>query len=346
MRITTRLPVATMAFHHWHVDDTEVVVLVAKANFAFHPEAGFQPEQAPPELRVSDEIGDGEEGFAPPIYEQEIAPGKTATDLIIRAVARSPEGQPRSDWAVAVEVPDRLRYDFHVRGPTEWRRNPLGWTTTTPELVHEVPLTYEYAYGGSVPGPDPESPPEVYEGNPAGRGFTTPARLKDKTPLPAAQIGLLAEFIEADPKREMRVCGTMPVGRAWLPRRGAAGTFDEEWERTRHPRMPPDYDLNFWNCAPGVLQFDPYLSGDEQIRLEGVQHTPEPLVHTLPGLGVVADLSGPEGTETLPLVLDTVDLDVRGPKPDSHRLTLIWRGIVTAPGRFETASIDGIRLKR
>ena len=345
MKLRSKLPVGAVYFKHWHTDDREVGIVVAKAEFGRREDGRFRANQPGPELRMADEMGEGEEGYQPVLYEQDIAPGKIGTDLIVRGVARSPDAEPMTDWPVSIEVPGKLSYQFHVRGPCEWRRGTFGWGLSTPELVQEVPITYALAYGGTAPGEDDEDPPVVSQVNPAGMGLTSPGRLKRKDPFPAPQIGLLADFMAADPRAEMMVAGSMPIAKGWLPRRGFAGTFDAYWERHRHPRMPKDYSLKYWNCAPGPLQADPNLVGDEEIVLTGFSHAEEPLRIGLPRVGLVLRLMAEDGGEGhQEMVLDTVDIDVTDPDPMNHVMHLTWRTRVDRPLDWVSGSLDGIRL--
>jgi len=343
MKLQSRLPLATMFFRHWHTDDTEVGIIVAKAEFQRREDGKFRANQAPPELVLTDEFDGDDPATAPLNQEQDIAPGKDGTDLVVRAIARSPEAAALSDWPVTVQIPDRLTYGFQVRGPSEWRRGLLGWSLAAPELVHEVPMSYALAYGGRAPGPTEDDPPEFYGFNPSGKGFVTKALLDRKEPIAAPQIGDLAEFIAADIEAEMTVHGLGPIAKAWLPRRGTAGTFDAAWQKTRHPRMPRDYSLRFWNMATNRLQFRPGLRGDELVRVEGISHAPAPVEARLPAVGLVAHLSG-DAEEAISMTLDTVDLDLQSAEPTEHRMYLIWRAIVPNAARFSAGQIEGIRI--
>ena len=52
------------------------------------------------------------------------------------------------------------------------------------------------------------------------------------------------------------------VGRAWLPRRPLAGTFDFAWKRDRWPLAPRDFDPAFHQSAPIGQQLDEYEGGE------------------------------------------------------------------------------------
>ncbi len=342
MIITTRLPIATLFFKHWHTDDTEVGIIVAKAEFGRQDDGQFRPTGNPVPLQVEDVYeGDPATGYL--LAEQDIAPGKDGTDLIIQATARSPGGHPATDWPVSVTIPDRVSYGFRVRGPSEWKPGLTGWKLTPPEKVTEVPLHYGLAYGGAAPGPDNDTP-EIYEFNPAGIGFSNDAKRARKEPFAAPQIGEMAEFMAADVRAEMTVHGFGPIAKAWLPRRSNAGTFDEEWQQIRHPRMPHDYSLRFWNSARDELQITPHLSGNEVISLQGVHHDPAPMAVKLPGAGLTCIASG-QAEADIEMVLDTVTVDIRSSDPAAHKLLLVWRGLIRDTARFENAEITSRRIR-
>ncbi len=334
MDITSTLPLSYLAFAHWHTDDTEVGVVVAKAAFQLTKD-GTHPMPEPPALDLVDQFAD-DPGSSALIREQDIAPHKPKTDLILRGTARSLEGTPRRDWPVSITIPDVLTYGFHVRGPAIWRKHLRRWQLAQPDPVTEVPLSYAYAYGGNcMVGEDTQ----FFEQNPAGQGYMTEEAAHERAEWSAPQIGLLAEFMDARPFVPMSVQGTMPVAKGWLPRRARAGTFDAAWEQDRHPRMPLDYDLGFWNAAPLGMQIEPYLAGDETIEISGVSHQRATVTLRLPGARLA--LQSHITDEQLPMVLDTVDIDVETIDDGYATMTLLWRALV--PDRDAFAKADIVR---
>jgi hypothetical protein len=325
MRLSSPLPVAMMFFKHWHTDDTEVGVVIAKAQFRRQADGVFRAAGVP-DWRMEDVFA-GDPAWTPLVAEQDIAPGKVGCDLIVTGVARAPGGRARRDWPVGVAIAGRLTYGFHVRGPSQWERQAKRWVLTDPAAVAEVPLTYALAYGGASPRRD-GAPPDVFEGNPAGLGHAGRHRLDAGEPFPAPQIGDLAEFIAADPTQAMMVHGTGPVAKAWMPRRSFAGTFDAAWRDLRHPRMPHDYSLRFWNAAPRPLQIEGGLLGNEVVRLAGMSATLPDLACPLPcvQLWLVA-----AGGAAATMSLDTVAIDVSADDPLDHAMTLVWRQRLVAP---------------
>lgn len=338
MQIHTALPLATMAFKHWHHDDSEIGIVIAKACFRRHRNGRFYPATPAPQLVLTD-IFAGDPAQTELVDEQDIAPGKEATDLLIRAIARSPGGAALPDWSVSVNIADRLSYGFQVRGPSMWRKALLGWKLEQPQPISELPLSYALAYGGAAPGANADEPPVFHQENPAGIGFATKELLAQGQPFAAAQIADLAEMMAPNPEANMMVHGLGPVAKTWLPRRSFAGTFDDQWKQRRHPRMPEDYSLRFWNCAPRATQITPFLKGNETIRISGISHAPAPVEVTLPGAGLMLYAKG-DNPHDAPFTLDTVDLDLRATDPGEHRITMIWRCHVPSPDDFANAWIE------
>lgn len=338
MKLSSSYPVSLMAFKHWAPDDREVGVVVAKALFRRQPDGHLRAEAAP-EINMEDMFA-GDPAWTPLIRDQDIAPGKRGTDLTIAGTARSIDGKLRRDWAVEVTVPDRLNYHFHVRGPSAWARQRGRWKRSAPEPVAEVPITYGLAYGGVAPGSEGVT---VHDYNPAGIGLITHERLAAVEDIPAPQIGLLADFMNDDPLAEMAVHGTGPIAKAWLPRRAFAGTFDKDWLTDRHPRMPADYDLQFWNAAPRPLQIKRGLRGDEVILVNGMTGAPAPLSTPLPNVWCGLRMTGDDSAEQV-MSLDTVHLDLTARDPLAHTATLLWRMQVDRPDQFREADLISGRI--
>lgn len=339
MLLDTTLPLSHIAFKHWAPDGSEVGVVVAKAAFRWTG-TRFSSIKEPPELNMAD-LFEEDPATSPLVLEQDLAPSKPVTDIFIRATARSPLGRRLTDWPVSVTIPDVLHYGFHVRGPSAWTKNWRGkWKREEPREVLEVPLTYALAYGGILPQQG-RTPARVWEENPAGLGFVDETFLETADTFDAPQIGELAEFAMTDPLAEMSLRGTGPIAKAWLPRRSLAGTFDDDWKKTRHPRMPDDYDLRFWNAAARGLQTSAPLRGDETIEVEGLG--PDPVRVTLPGHDIRLQAGG-ETPLDRSMTLDTVDLDLRDPDPTNHTVSLVWRTVVAQPDAMQAASIGAAAL--
>lgn len=177
-----------------------------------------------------------------------------------------------------------------------------AWELTAPQPLTTLPLRYEYAYGGEnkilatdqaakrvgkkyrlpgrVPQPGNASASaqqealahSAYEQNPVGQGYAEKWFLHatNLTRIPVPQIEAssepMARFGETHAPQGFGV-----VGRAWRPRVGLAGTYDQQWLEQRHPNLPADFDFAYWNGAPADQQVTPHLDGDENITLYNVR---------------------------------------------------------------------------
>lgn len=337
MKVFSSLPFPHLTFKHWDLDGNEVAVVIVKGTFGINPDDSLGVKDAQPPIVEVDTFW-GDENTSSLKVEQEIAPSKTCTDVTLNAVARAPEQEALPEWPVSVDVKDRVFYEFYVRGPSEWRKDRGKWRLTDPEPVTEVPIRYELAYGGSAPT---DEGPEFYEFNPVGKGFVNDKLLKQDDPIPAPQIGDIAEFMAGDIHANMTVHGLGPVAKAWLPRRSEAGTFDTAWQNTRHPRMPKDYSFAFWSGAPKRLQLTPYLTGGERFSFKGFRHDPEPYGFTLPMVDVVAHKDNADGPKA-PLYLTDVQINIADSDLAEHRVHLIWRGIFADPDEIEALHIAAV----
>lgn len=339
MRIRSNLPFPSLFFTHWDKAGKEMGVLVVKA--AFFVDEGrrsgrYYPEQA--ELWYED-IYHGSTNFSSLRLDSDLVPFKQATDVYFNAYARSPEEKAREHWPVSFRVSDKLSYGFHVFGAREWQPSGEGeskaWELSAIEAMTELPLRYEYAYGGSCFISADEIDSDPY--NPVGRGMVTDYMLGQEMSVPVPQIGLAADLMHPKVGERMAVCGCGPITKSWLPRLSLAGTFDETWRRERAPYMPLDFDERYWNGAPTSLQTQGYLLGNEQIEMLGLRHEPEPYVFELPGFTMDCGLSrrGSLSQERIAMHLDTLYCDVSARDAKAHWFSLTWRANISDPEEVE-----------
>ncbi|MCP1573122.1 hypothetical protein J2S30_001501 [Herbaspirillum rubrisubalbicans] len=271
-----------------------------------------------------------------------------------------------------------------------------AWKLTVPQPITTLPLRYEYAYGGEnkiletepaaarvskkhrlpnrkplpEPATDGDTPQAiahaVCEHNPVGRGFAEDWYLHatNITRVPAPQIQAanepMARFGDA--------CipdGFGIVGRAWQPRLNLAGTYDQQWQDSRHPQLPTDFNFAYWNGAPADQQVIPHLEGDETITLSnlcpaGAATAQDASGNTLLSLALPGHLpfvlvrfeDGRMGE--LAAKLDTVIVDV-APTPNAPEkkptVVCVWRATVaSAPAvrvlearMLSRAEVDALR---
>jgi hypothetical protein len=207
-----------------------------------------------------------------------------------------------------------------VCGVRAFYRGVVGVAVSAPLPFTELPLRWEYAYGGADFS-DPDHPLEEPR-NPVGRGVAHQADTLIEKPAP--QIEEHGHPI-TKPNQKRRPAGVGAIGRHWVPRRDYTGTIDEHWKRERMPLLPADFDERFNQVAPPELITPQPLRGGEPVRLENL-HPDGPLHFELPRVRYYVGARGEEGTTEHRPLLDTVLL-----LPNERALELTWRTTVPIP---------------
>ncbi len=350
MHIQSNLPFPALTFKHWR-DDREIGVVLMKATFEVTHAAPARYLADQPEILMQD-LFRGEPNQSSLLQESELVPFKPTTDITLNATARTLEEKPLTDWRVRISIPDRLSYEFTVTGNRLWeyKKGWRGgkWALSAPEPTIELPICYEYAYGGHVINPDNEEENITHPYNPVGRGLLPAFLQQSGQAVPAPQIVSCADFMSMadNPEQELNVFGLSPLTKSWLPRRRLAGTLDERWRQQIHPKMPDDYDLRYWNGAPASLQVDGYLKGNEIIHLEGVSSTLPVYRIRLPDAGIACRLlRSDNNTETTNMLLDTVHIDISDQDTNKHWISLVWRTNFNEPDTVQEIIMQGTELE-
>jgi hypothetical protein len=345
--VVNRTAFPALAFEGLDTEDQPFHVLVMRITYVLRPGAGAAPlaghcthhldfadDQAP--LAATDSFL-GDPAWTSPRGESDYAPFKPRCDVLVLGRAHAPHCRPRRrftasmkllrpgpagqvllDASLAIVGP---RWFRKKRWPLRWiygllRFGSLGlvrvnpWTLTAPAAVGSVPLTYEYAFGGTLTIPveampkvpkkhrlpparqqDLGQPCAAYarnEANPIGMGHAALWALKAGRVkrLPAPQIEDPGRPVTSayfwrnargriKPGKELTPAGCGPLGRGWSPRRLLAGTPDAVWVRERHPLLPRDFDFGYWNCAHPEWQTE-HLRGNEVLTLANLLPADEP----------------------------------------------------------------------
>lgn len=270
-----------------------------------------------------------------------------------------------------------------------------NWKLSSPTPIITVPVRYEYAWGGQcrVDANDPAAAPvpkasrlaaderqahpdgpnapiahSVDERNPVGVGYAEkwfidavkPERIRaPQLELPSSPITVQRwlSSLRGKDSDELQPAGFGAIGKAWLPRRALAGTFDEPWLREQHPNLPQDFRFEYWNCAHPAMQ-TAHLKGDETIVLLNLLpagapgSTVDPRGDTaipiqLPGHLPMGWVYGDGALKFSAFLLDTVSIDLS--EEDAQEVTLVWRATVPkAAGvdRFEARFINAAERMR
>lgn len=284
------------------------------------------------------------------LAETDLVLSKKSTDVVVRANAHAPGGEPAARFLAGLSV-GPVQKTLAVTGPRRWELRARSWRLTEPSPVTEVPVTYDLAYGGSYPLVDSEGMPSLgtdnllaYPENGAGRGWLPTGaevkrrfgdRLKDMAARDWAKAielswtragGAPAHQIE-DPRRPVQSIderplpeGLLPVARFWRQRVQHAGTYDETWRREIWPSIPDDFDFRFYQHATADLVASGYLTGDEVFATKNLSPEGE-LGGKLPEFQMIVLAGDAEGLlDKHDLRLDTLVIDLV-----SRKIALTWR---------------------
>ncbi|HET6147459.1 MAG TPA: DUF2169 domain-containing protein [Polyangia bacterium] len=302
---------------------TANVIAIVKATYDV--EAGrrlkLADEQRPIEL--VDRLR-GEPGLSSVIYESDVALVKPGTDLVLVGDAHAPGGRTVTELDVHFGV-DRWEKSVRVMGDRAWYKAGREFRATSPLPFATMPLVYERAFGGTDTT-SPDLRQHAWEPrNPVGTGFRSGTAALEGHPLPNLE----------DPRAPIRAWTDRPapqgfgfIGRHWSPRAAFAGTYDGEWERTRAPLLPTDFDNRYFQAAAPGLIATPCLHGGERVRARHVSSSAPLIEVDLPGHRVAVAAHFRTGPTQLGIpLLDTLVLFA-----GEAQLVLVWRAHFVCPG--------------
>jgi hypothetical protein len=243
---------------------------------------------------------------------------KPGTDILLHAHAHAPNSQPVRELEVGFQVAG-LTKRLRVTGPRFWEQRGGTMRPSAPEPFMTMPIAWEHAFGGWA-----EDDSAWDQRNPAGTGI---ARQE------ASLFGRPAPHIETwnDPVIACNSASTPggfgPIARHWLPRARYAGTYDADWEESRAPLLPADFDERFFHAAPEDQQLAAPLNAPATMRL--LHLTPEPVVEArLPRLAIgLTTLMGRETIHHRP-ALRTILVEA-----EQRRIIMVWHDALPCHGR-------------
>lgn len=292
-------------------DGIDTVFAIVKGTFALTPNPVVAEEQVP--IVAAPEYH-GDPATTSIKRPSDVSLTKPATDIVVlgHAVAPNDYAVPAVDVSVTVGP---VRASARVFGDRVWESNGATYGISAPKPFEMMPLVWERAFGGTD---ETEKGPHEEPRNPVGTGF----RASDGV---GAIEGTVLPNIE-DPndvitswKQRPTPAGFAPTAAHWAPRRSYAGTYDQQWQDTRSPYLPADFDARFLHIAPVSLIAPGYLHGGESVDLRGL--TPAGLTtFYLPTARPRVEFLFDGARVPRPVTLDTVILE-----PTERRVSLVWR---------------------
>lgn len=286
------------------VDSLYVIV---KATFLMGPQLSLADVQTPPQM--GDEYwGEPEESSIKALSDVHI--GKNNTDIIMQGNACALNHQQVRHLDVHLMV-GKVHKSVRVFGD----RN---WVNGLPSLAipfQSMPLVYERAFGGEHQVS--ENDLVVEERNLIGCGFAGKRKEQEMEGLALPNIEDPNQLIQNINDFPMPA-GFAPCSGQWLPRRQWAGTYDENWQTTRAPYLPDDFDKRFLNAAHPDLIYPGYLQGGEPISIKGM-HASGDINLSVPQVKIncYVKLKG----KSIPIDLNIETLTI---EPNKQQLSLVW----------------------
>jgi hypothetical protein len=289
-------------FHQW--------LVAVKATFDVRPDGKvtLADKQVAPLLAPAYR---GDPAQSSLVFESDLLALKPGTDVVLEATACAPRDRPVATVPVSLRVNEQEK-TLLVHGTRVYYRGAVAMTTSAPRPFTRRPIVYEEAFGGNDLAHPDRRKQRIDLRNPVGKGVAAD---------PATRENQAAHTIEypGEPADKVGPAGFGPLASFWSPRAEWAGTYDAEWERTRKPLLPRDYDDRFAQAAPADQQFARALRGGETVTV--VNMTPEgALRFQLPKIHLTFDTMVSRRIEEHRASLATVHLAT-----ETMKLSLIWQ---------------------
>lgn len=307
-------------------DAAEHVVFAMKGTWSIAENGKLALLEKQPPLRAVDEFH-GEPGKSSIRYAAELGPARPATDVALVGHAIAPGGRPASSMEVSLRV-GPLSKRVKVIGDREWTGLGAMRFMGPPKAFAKLPLIYEHASGGSDETPGNEKARGRDARNPVGRGYKASGSKLDWSDLAPPNLEDPGKAFGGPGTKLPPPAGFGFIGRDWEPRLQYAGTYDEEWTKTRLPLLPLDFDERFHNAAHPDLVAPGFLKGGEPVEVHGCTRSGE-LAFTLPAERPVVEARFRDARTPIPMKLEQVLIDT-----DAMQLELVWKGDLRAHGRI------------
>lgn len=316
LQLNNRTPFDSQIVMTSNPKGADVIVLAVKATFTILPTLALAQEQEP--LCLEDLYLD-EPDNSSLVYASDVLLPKPGCDVILNGCAYAPKGQIVGTIDTYLSVGEVAK-TIKVFGDRLW----VHGGQSDPKPFSKIPLIYENAYGGlhhyqpEMPiGPDSAL---ACLANPLGKGFIGKRNN-------AEMIGQALPNLE-DPRFLIRTPHDQPIPACyggvlptWEPRQQYAGTYDDNWQKTRAPFLPLDFDERFLFVGSNGLSLERRtFTGGEPIRLINLHEEQTDIQFELPicDLDTAFKLHG-NWVDQSPSI-ETIMIE-----PDLNRLCITWK---------------------
>lgn len=270
-------------------------------------------------------------------YESDMCPPKPSTDIAVVGRVFTSSKTRQLDLSFRVGALERR---LRVWGARVYRRRALGWALSSPELIEEIPLCYERAFGGADLSAENPDHHDWEARNHIGVGFVAEHSTAD------LEGQALPNFENPDALLQHPGDRPGPVGLGfiapqWEPRVSYAGTYDDAWRTEVCPWPPDDLDARFFQAAhPDCIA---PIRGGEAITITHALPGGRPFHAHVPTRSIHVQAKAGGREQQLDLALQTLLIE-----PLEGRLQLTWAGRIEC-GRdlldIDYASIEDAAAK-
>ena len=255
--LDNRTPFSALTNVQLDADGQEVLIAMFSASFQLSEATGaLEPAADPLPVPLGD-IPAGAPGRSSIRYDSDACATKPGVDVVVNGTAYAPKGKPVREMQVGLQV-GPIRKVLHVMGDRLYDAG--GYSA--PHPFTKMPIVYERAYGGTT------EDGRVDPRNPVGIGYRH-APSSDPAVRSQAPNITYPEEPHISPSDRPRPAGFGVVSRAWQPRVGLAGTYDQAWRDTQWPLPAKDFDDRHNLSAPTDQQMQ-RLAGGETVTLVGM----------------------------------------------------------------------------
>jgi len=254
---------STHAFPGWSANGEKVWVVAVKASFQYELDGSVTPLPESEPLTPADTYIDDNPEMHGVCAASDLVPFKAGFEILLYAHAVS--SKPVTSIKVKAELKTELEKwekELIVIGPRVWKKSLWGMVPSEPEQITDLPISYEYAFGGKHPTKEND----VYLPNPVGIGYCGHYK---SGPNPLPQIESISKLIR-NPKQEVKPSGYGPVGMHWAPRYQKFPDIDEQALVDEEFPFINTLPESLYNCAPEDQQLLNQLSGPASLKLTGL----------------------------------------------------------------------------
>ncbi len=271
---------------------------------------------------VSEPVYRDDEKESSLLYESDFVI-KPKIDLLLNAQAQASENEKTTKQLVGVRL-NRWSKFLYVYGSRQWIKVMGILTQTEPRPFKSVPIVYENAFGGI----DELSKNGAFDiRNPVGKGFADSKSHLTDLSLPQVEN---PDYPTRKTPKKNHVAGFGPISSHWQQRHRYAGTYDKDWQESRFPLLPLDFDPQFYQSAPEDQVFDAIVGGETMQLIHLYPGVPEINI-VIPQIEIGCTFCIDHEKSVQPGRLQTLIVE-----PEESRLSMVWTASVNCTGKEDS----------